>query len=153
MWKTIYCLTGHAFSFCEVAKFSSNLFYDSLHNQYYSILASGGLDNTLAIWKNSLEKPLVIAKDITLNSIVDLEWSDDQLLFVTSLDGSIHIIKLFNEELGSNYQVEKLIEMVNLLPQPKSIYIQALKRNEIIKVALNPINYFLKNATQINTNP
>lgn len=104
-WTTDVSLIGHEAP-CEVCSHSPRLFVQdesqiTKDKNFYTILATGGQDNTLAIWSTRQSRPLVVAKDIVSNAITDICWGHDgETLFLSCLDGSITCVSFDAKELG-----------------------------------------------------
>lgn len=115
-WSTEISLIGHEAP-CEVCSFSPKLFAskeNSSKDKFYTILATGGQDNTLAIWSTSQSKPLLVAQDITESSITDICWSiDGETVYVSCLDGSITCVSFDTKELGIPVSAEMLTSQLH----------------------------------------
>ncbi|ABN64231.2 protein involved in cell-cycle regulation of histone transcription [Scheffersomyces stipitis CBS 6054] len=106
-WATDISLIGHEAP-CEVCSFSPRLFDISettkkttSDSQFSTILATGGQDQTLAIWSTATSRPLVVAENIVNSSITDICWTPDgQALYLSCLDGSITCVSFDKNELG-----------------------------------------------------
>lgn len=110
-WDTDVSLIGHEAP-CEVCSFSPRL-YDTCttaknnERQLITVVATGGQDNTLAIWSTSSSKPLLVAEDIVSSSITDICWSPNGLaMYLSCLDGSITCIVFEANELGTVVSLE-----------------------------------------------
>lgn len=106
-WATDVSLIGHEAP-CEVCSFSPRLFevkpqQKANHDEpkFSTVLATAGQDRSLAVWSTSNTRPIVVAKEITENSITDICWSPDgETLYFSSLDGSITCVSFEAKELG-----------------------------------------------------
>ena len=77
---------------------SSPVLYKSNTNPAW-VVALGGYDCAISIWKNNEEKPVVI-KDLFDCSVADISWSSDgDLLMACSSDGTVALICL-EQQLG-----------------------------------------------------
>ncbi|EGV60653.1 HIR complex subunit [Yamadazyma tenuis] len=117
-WSTEVSLIGHEAP-CEVCSFSPKLFMDESadpkrSDNFYTILATGGQDNTLAIWSTRQSKPLVVAHDITSSSITDICWTNDGgTLYLSCLDGSVTCVSFDGNELGKVVSTETLASQLH----------------------------------------
>jgi protein HIRA/HIR1 len=94
----------------EVAAFSPRLFYQqpprvehdgSVHQPTITVVACAGQDKCLSIWNTVFARPFLISQELAAKSISDLAWSPNgEVLFVTSLDGSILTLLFEPGELG-----------------------------------------------------
>ncbi len=89
---------------CEVAKFAPRVFLtdpDEESENYFTVIATAGEDRSLAIWSTLNPRPLVVTRDICSKTITDISWTTEgNILYCTSLDGSINIIIFEIGELG-----------------------------------------------------
>lgn len=113
-FKTLFSLVGHKFSSIEVSQFNPKLFkvldsevktnelnVEIKNSRYFSVVATGGVDKTLAVWSTMVEKPIFIGTQFAKNTITDLAWTHGGTgLFVVSLDGSVTLVKFDVLELG-----------------------------------------------------
>jgi protein HIRA/HIR1 len=66
-----------------------------------TVVACAGQDKTLSIWNTSYARPFAITQELAMKSISDLAWAPNgEILFVTSLDGSIMAMIFEPGELG-----------------------------------------------------
>lgn len=111
-WDSDINLIGHEGP-VEVCAFSPRMFYrepitpaqmDANGNPTLpsvTVIACAGQDKTLSVWNTSYARPFVITQELAAKSISDLAWSPDgEALFMTSLDGSIMVVKFEPGELG-----------------------------------------------------
>ncbi|KAH7414083.1 protein HIR1 [Phaeosphaeria sp. MPI-PUGE-AT-0046c] len=94
----------------EVTCFSPRLFYQqpprpehdgNVHQNTITVVACAGQDKCLSIWNTVFTRPLLISQELAAKSISDLAWSPSgEVLFATSLDGSILTIVFEPGELG-----------------------------------------------------
>ncbi|KAI5186520.1 protein HIRA/HIR1 [Nematocida homosporus] len=99
-----YTLIGHAAP-CEVVRFNPQV-WEKEGSKYY-VLATGAQDRSVALWSSGRPKPLVLLKEVAEQPIMDLQWSADGLSLVgCAYDGSVFILQLSAEELGSPVPVE-----------------------------------------------
>lgn len=94
----------------EVTAFSPRLFYQyspradhegSVQQPTVTVVACAGQDKCLSIWNTVFARPFVISQELATKSISDLAWSPNgEILFATSLDGSILTLVFEPGELG-----------------------------------------------------
>ncbi|KAH8731008.1 protein HIR1 [Phaeosphaeriaceae sp. PMI808] len=94
----------------EVAAFSPRLFYQnpprvehdgSVAQPTVTVVACAGQDKCLSIWNTIFARPFMISQELATKSISDLAWAPNgEILFVTSLDGSILTLVFEPGELG-----------------------------------------------------
>jgi protein HIRA/HIR1 len=94
----------------EVAAFSPRLFYQqpprvehdgNVHQPTITVVACAGQDKCLSIWNTVFARPFLISQELATKSISDLAWSPTgEILFATSLDGSILTLQFEPGELG-----------------------------------------------------
>nr|POE47630.1 protein hir1 [Quercus suber] len=66
-----------------------------------TVVACAGQDKTLSIWNTSFPRPFVTTAELSAKSISDLAWHPDgELIFFTSLDGTIAALIFEKGELG-----------------------------------------------------
>lgn len=49
--------------------------------QQYCCVAIGSRDRTLSVWLTALQRPMLVIHDLFQDSILDLSWSSDGLVF------------------------------------------------------------------------
>lgn len=105
-WSCDISLIGHEAP-CEVCSFCPKLFRRDLGDSvppedgFYTVLATGGQDQSLAIWSTRQSKPLVVAQDIAQSAITDICWSPDgSWLYFSCLDGTVTCVGFDEQELG-----------------------------------------------------
>ncbi|KAJ4301834.1 HIR complex subunit [Kalmusia sp. IMI 367209] len=111
-WDGDINLVGHEGP-VEVCAFSPRMFYrdpptiDTDSNSHHSnqtsvtVVACAGQDKTLSVWNTSFPRPFIVTQQLASKSISDLAWAPSgEMLFVTSLDGSIVTLAFEPEELG-----------------------------------------------------
>lgn len=107
----VWCsLVGRSFE-CEMVDVCPNVFLNSAKSesraspvdcQNYYIVATVGSTGTLAIWNTAKGEPIVLIKELTDSKVADLCWDPQGLiLFVTSLDGNLFILRFDKAELGA----------------------------------------------------
>ncbi|KAI5951964.1 HIR1 [Candida jiufengensis] len=115
-WGSDVSLIGHEAP-VEVCSFSPRLFQIESKkddDKFQTILATGGQDNTLAIWSTSKSKPIVVLSEIVQGAITDICWMPNgETLYFSSLDGSITCIKFENKELGEVVSEELIDQQLN----------------------------------------
>lgn len=95
----------------EVAAFSPRLFYADppraehegtpYQQATITVVACAGQDKCLSIWNTMFARPFMISQEISTKSISDLAWAPNgEILFATSLDGSIMTLVFEPGELG-----------------------------------------------------
>jgi len=94
----------------EVAAFSPRLFYQSppradhdggVHQPTVTVVACAGQDKCLSVWNTIFSRPFMISQELSTKSISDLAWAPNgEMLFATSLDGSIFTLVFEPGELG-----------------------------------------------------
>ncbi|QIX02341.1 hypothetical protein AMS68_007858 [Peltaster fructicola] len=69
--------------------------------QGVTVVACAGQDKTLSVWNTSFPRPFVTTAELCGKSISDLAWSPDgEILYMTSLDGTIAAMIFEKGELG-----------------------------------------------------
>lgn len=114
-WVSDISLIGHD-SPCEVASFSPVLYEIKMDNevQLSTVLATAGHDRNLVIWNNTLAKPIAVFEEMHYKAITDLCWSPlGNVLFISSLDGTISVIEFEDKELGIPVSSAKNDELLN----------------------------------------
>ncbi|CAH2447779.1 HIR complex subunit [Komagataella phaffii CBS 7435] len=117
-WKTWCSFVGHKF-LCDYTSFNPLIFTNTAadsdlklkstpqNNPYFYILATGGSDQTLAIWNTSLTEPVLVVRDIVKSEINNLTWSrSGSVLYVLSTDGELCIIQFVPDELGKKSEIK-----------------------------------------------
>jgi protein HIRA/HIR1 len=94
----------------EVAAFSPRLFYQhpprmehdgNVHQATVTVVACAGQDKCLSVWNTIFARPFMISQELATKSISDLAWAPGgEILFATSLDGSILTLVFEPGELG-----------------------------------------------------
>lgn len=116
-WDSDISLIGHE-SPCEVVSFSPRLYEikdkDQIEPHLSTVLATAGQDKKLAIWNTSRSRPLIVAEEICYKTITDLCWSPNgEVLFISSLDGTITVATFEDNELGVEVPLEKNDSQLN----------------------------------------
>lgn len=117
-WDSDISLIGHD-NPCEVASFSPVLYEvespgASKEKKISSVVATAGHDKSLAIWNNMYPRPVVVFEEFSMKTITDLCWTPDgSSLFVSSLDGTISVVRFEPGELGTRVSSEKNDELLN----------------------------------------
>jgi protein HIRA/HIR1 len=118
-WDSDITLIGHEGP-VEVAAFSPRLFSNQpigpantdssgfSTGPLVTVIACAGQDKALTVWNTSTSRPLIIVQDLASKSISDLGWSPDgQILFSTSLDGSVIAVVFETGDLGYVARIEE----------------------------------------------
>ncbi|KAH3665816.1 hypothetical protein OGAPHI_004004 [Ogataea philodendri] len=118
-WATDISLIGHDAP-CEVCLFSPRLYEvdtgtkQDKEPEISTVLVTAGQDRTLVIWSTSAATPLVVAADVSLNTITDLAWNPTgDVLFLSSLDGSITSVFFDENELGKPIPLDQHDNVLN----------------------------------------
>ncbi|QPG74753.1 hypothetical protein FOA43_002086 [Brettanomyces nanus] len=103
-WKSDISLLGHELP-CEVCSFSPRLYQIDGSGQkepeLTTVLVTGGQDRSLVLWDTASAVPLVVAHDLCMKTITDVAWDPSgQLVFLSSLDGSVTAVFFDQGELG-----------------------------------------------------
>ena len=110
-WDSEINLIGHEGP-VEVCAFSPRLFCrdppppindakDYVSPSTVTIVACAGQDKTLSVWNTSFPRPFVTTSELSHKAISDLAWSPDgEVLYLTSLDGTIAAVIFERGELG-----------------------------------------------------
>ncbi|GME74861.1 unnamed protein product [Ambrosiozyma monospora] len=110
-WESEISLIGHDLP-CEVCSFSPRLYQVQAKKKnepsISTILVTAGQDKTMAIWNTASSTPLVVANDIAQKTITDIAWDlSGQLVFLSSLDGTITSVFFEKGELGDAIPLER----------------------------------------------
>ncbi|KAG7742214.1 hypothetical protein KL932_002356 [Ogataea haglerorum] len=118
-WASDISLIGHDAP-CEVCSFSPRLYEiegiskKDKEPEISTVLATAGQDRTLAIWSTGAATPVVVAADISMNTITDLAWDPNgEILFLSSLDGSIMTVFFDEYELGTAIPIDQHDSVLN----------------------------------------
>jgi protein HIRA/HIR1 len=95
-WKPEFSLVGHA---CTVVRFNPKTFYNPETKKHYNIVASAGIDKSLAVWNTSFQRPLFTASDVSKSSIDDVIWGTDGLSLIVATD-SLIVLSFKQSEFG-----------------------------------------------------
>lgn len=69
--------------------------------QQYCCLAIGSRDRCLSVWMTALQRPLLVIRDLFVDSILDLSWSHDgYVLLACSGDGTVACLQFNEDQLG-----------------------------------------------------
>lgn len=69
--------------------------------QQYCCLAIGSRDRCLSVWMTALQRPLLVIRDLFVDSILDLSWSHDgYILLACSGDGTVACLQFNEDQLG-----------------------------------------------------
>lgn len=69
--------------------------------QQYCCLAIGSRDRCLSVWMTALQRPLLVVRDLFIDSILDLSWSHDgYILLACSGDGTVACLQFNEDQLG-----------------------------------------------------
>ena len=73
----------------------------SSKQQQYCCLAIGSRDRCLSVWMTALQRPLLVIRDLFVESILDLSWSHDgYILLACSGDGTVACLQFNEDQLG-----------------------------------------------------
>ncbi|KAB8339268.1 hypothetical protein FH972_022201 [Carpinus fangiana] len=110
-WDSDISLVGHEGPI-EVCAFSPRIFSkippglvdsngEPIKQNAVTVIACAGQDKAVSIWNTNHSKPVIVGEGFCMKSISDLAWSPDgEKIFVTSLDGTISLLKFQQGELG-----------------------------------------------------
>lgn len=108
-WDSEINLVGHE-GLIEVCAFSPRIFSKQPVNRNdlveqaragVTVIACAGQDKALSIWSTQSAKPLLVSEQFSMKTISDLCWTPDgERLFVTSLDGTISMLRFMPGDLG-----------------------------------------------------
>ncbi|KAF2204618.1 histone transcription regulator HIRA, WD repeat superfamily [Delitschia confertaspora ATCC 74209] len=105
-WDSDISLIGHEGP-VEVCAFSPRMFFKDMPTDNnaaqhsVTVVACAGQDKTLSIWNTSYSRPFATTQELAVKSISDLAWAPSgEILYVTSLDGSIMAVVFQEGELG-----------------------------------------------------
>ncbi|KAH3674935.1 hypothetical protein WICMUC_002955 [Wickerhamomyces mucosus] len=133
-WESDISLIGHDTP-CEVACFSPVLYEVKVggSTQITSIVATGGQDKSLVVWNNSFPKPIAVFEEIQYKTITDLSWNPSgNVLFISSLDGTITVIEFEDGELGKPISSAKNEELLNKYGVDKDSMVFPESANQLI---------------------
>lgn len=141
-WKNWCSLVGHNFN-CEVTRFNPNSFVNpaaqtNLTNpqqyQDYYIIATAGSDKTLAIWNTSIDSPIVVAKDISTQSVSNMCWSNDgSSLFISAEE--LLVFCFDKEELGTKRDIKPKLSTRNWDQEYQSLKLKSSQEAEPVESA------------------
>lgn len=114
-WKTAYSLYGHN---CNVVRFCPSLF--EIKDKTYNIIASSGIDKSIAVWNTTHQRPLFTAADVSENSINDLQWTKNGSGLFAASD-TILIFAFDENELGKILPDEKVTEIRQKIQIPEPL--------------------------------
>lgn len=126
-WKQDKDFVGHRKAVTCV-RFDSNILKRVMQGnskaQQYCCCAIGSRDRSVSVWMTSLQRPLVVIKDLFDDSVLDISWGSNGLHFLAcSWDGTVACIIFDPNEVGTPLtEIEK-----NALYE--RIYGKSLQRN------------------------
>lgn len=98
-WRPEIWFQGHLRS-VAACKYNPYLFKQS-DGTYNQIIALGGLDNLITIWKTNLRESIVCLKSVFGNFVTDFSWSPNGMTLVaSSFEGTSCCLTFSEEELG-----------------------------------------------------
>ncbi|CAM9011529.1 unnamed protein product [Wickerhamomyces anomalus] len=115
-WRVQYSLYGHN---CNVVRYCPCL-YQAQHDKPVNIIASSGIDKSIAVWNTTHQRPLFTASDVSEKSINDLVWTNDGSGLFAATD-SILIFQFDKGELGHLESTDKLNEVLSKIPKPEPL--------------------------------
>lgn len=115
-WSNAENLVGHDHA-NEVVRFSPKIFSETDKNAYrtHHIVASGGSDQTIAIWNTTKTGPITVMEEVIQGEVLDMAWTTngETLIFATS-KGKLGIINFERGELGYPFSDETMEKMIKL---------------------------------------
>lgn len=114
-WKVLYSLYGHN---CNVVKYCPSMFQSQ--DKTYNIIASSGIDKSIAVWNTTFQRPLFTAADVSEKSINDLQWTKNGSGLFAASD-SILIFSFDEGELGSIEDESKLDGILAQAHRPEAL--------------------------------
>ncbi|KAI8053058.1 WD40-repeat-containing domain protein [Syncephalis plumigaleata] len=73
-----------------------------------AICALGSQDQTISFWLTSRPRSLMVTHDIFKQGVLDMAWSmDGRVLYACSLDGTVTVIQLGEQEIGKTLTTEE----------------------------------------------
>ncbi|KAJ1524352.1 hypothetical protein ONE63_010854 [Megalurothrips usitatus] len=85
-------------------------------SQYSCVCAIGSRDQSISIWLTSMQRPLVVIRELFSNSVLDVTWnSAGNQLMACSWDGTVAYIEFSDDELGKPLtKEEKVLLLVTI---------------------------------------
>eukprot|EP01084_Bolivina_argentea_P206591 352674_1 len=82
-----YCFVGHKKP-TTVSKWNPRIYQNE--NESFYVIAVGGMDGKVSIWRSNKKKPIVVFANVGKESILDLAWSrTGDILLVCTHDGEV----------------------------------------------------------------
>lgn len=110
-WESNVSLLGHDLP-CEVCSFSPRIYevtkQTKKSKELTTVLVTGGQDRAFVLWDTASSVPLAVARDFCFKTITDVSWDPSgQLVFISSLDGSVTAVFFEDHELGRAIPIEQ----------------------------------------------
>lgn len=81
-------------------------------SQYSCVCAIGSRDQSISIWLTSMQRPLVVIRELFSNSVLDASWnSNGYQLMACSWDGTVAFMEFSEEEFGKPLTKEEKISL------------------------------------------
>ncbi|ONH66350.1 Protein HIR2 [Cyberlindnera fabianii] len=113
-WKSDFSLIGHN---SNVVRFNPVVFNGEA-GKVYQVIASSGMDKSIAVWNTTLQRPLFAAADATTQIVTDMQWTHDGLTLFAAAE-SLMIFVFSPDELGVPIEDSLLKDMLSKLKVPE----------------------------------
>lgn len=127
------------------------------------VVACAGQDKALSVWKTNSASPFVITQELAAKTITDLAWAPDgEVLYITSLDGTIAACVFEANELGypvPRQAIEKTLSKyggsrrAGILETTDALILEENSKADEIKVAQGRMGALMGDAKEMTPTP